>query len=79
MRIYSLEITTTHGLPISTEAVELALSGIGELGPDVDVWEMDTNSFRIETDESIDPQLLCRRLDQLKNVEDCRAREELVV
>jgi hypothetical protein len=79
MKTYSLTISTTHGLPISTEAVEQALAESGDLGPDVDVWELEPNSFRIETDEPIDPTLICHRLETLPDVESCRARLELSV
>jgi hypothetical protein len=79
MKTYSLSISTTHGLPISTEAVEQALAASGDLGPGVDVWELEPNSFRIETDEPIDTQILCHRLEALADIDSCRARLELSV
>jgi hypothetical protein len=79
MRTYSLTISTTHGLPIGADKVEQALAETGDLGPDVDIWEVEPNSFRLETDEPIDTQLLCHRLEALANVESCRARLELSV
>ncbi len=76
MRTYSLEIITTRGTQISIEDFEKSLAAVGDLGADAVYWEVEINSFRLETEEFIDTQLLSRSFELVDQVDACHVRLE---